>query len=229
MALSRSKQNLQEKRTKLGIEYVKSVQLLIDLAKGRIHFNDPRALVFYRVLTYFNSFPFRATSLKEAQEILANAWWVEEDDIRQEIYFATIRYYKRGAGPNSLFVRSLGYFLLEWLIFNQKVLYQKAQWKEKYFNDFLDSVELEDLSCYQPPSLFNKIFLENNFPDNELNNLTPFEKYLLYLHYGLDLPYSKIAPILLTSRRQAIHYYGRLKIKLENKYARTIKPKRPSK
>lgn len=214
------------------MRYAQDINFLIDLAKGRISSTNKHSHFFYRLFTRkVDSYMLvRVETVAEAQEMLSEAWWIEEEDIRQTLYLLTCKSYRRGAHPKSWFLRNLGYGLSDWLI-QQKVNVRYANWEQLYGfqNKQIDEDNaLENLYCCTETDLLTKLFL-NQEPIYEcFNGLNNFEKYLIYLHYSMELSYAKIAYVLLTSSKQVNFYFQKLKKKLEGLNVRMSISKRSS-
>lgn len=153
-----------------------TVKLMVQLAKGRYD-ECPKYHWFY------SRFPGRhdAEHVKDAREVVEwfrNAWWVEEEDIEQELWIILWRYnlvYKR---PKEKSMRSVAQDLRNIMIFKSRCFYRSFHWQ-------VPIEEAPESSCSAPQ---DRIVA--------LHELSPLHRYMLYAKYWSETMASPLAKIL---------------------------------
>lgn len=179
----------------VGLSYAESVEFLIELSKGRI--SQEQGAWFYG-LFLDREWPIykRPQDREEVRQRLVDAWWVEEDDIRQEIFFYTfyldVHYHRHALYLLCVWIR-------DWLINKQKVLNVKPEgWEERYRAFFFSREEIEP--CYFSYS----ILLEN------IGDLTQWEAFLFWLRYVVRMGPDKVADLIYYTPRSCWNFYREL-------------------
>lgn len=203
MVLSRSKQEVQAHRTTLGIIYRKIVKQLVDLCKGRISVRDGEW--FYKLLLK-RAIINVPQDVFEVRHKLRSAWWIEENDIQQEIFYYT---YKFNLTSNSNLLFTLGRNLRDYLIFREQVFNRQCEWEKEYLWD-----------NYKNTEFTRQIGLSMVFQINPLDacDLSLFDRYLVYLSCILKLPRYKLTKILLSKAKQVNRFQLALKERVEDYY-----------
>lgn len=213
MALPRSQQEIQEQRTKLGIEVAQIINRHVDLSKGKI--DEVAGKDFYKL--FLNREMFNPPkNIQEVRESLQKAWWVEEEDIRQFIYMSI---WRLKLTSRSYFDASLGWLLRDHLINKEKV-FTRHGFIEITYSQYLEEQLEVDLDIYERSTPFEELVLATGRWGRPLVGLTIFERYLLYLRYVLCFTTTDTAKILLTSQMQVRRFLEALRPKLEDIYVR---------
>jgi len=197
MVLSRSKQTIQEECTGLGVSFQQTVQLLLDLSKGRI---APFAgKWFYSLFLTQTHVP---TTIEGVRDKLRAAWWVEEKDVKQELLMCV---WRLGLTSKSDLKYTLGRNIKDWLI-KQRVFSRQSGWEREYLEEQKEYVELQ-----------RKVGLPMVFQANPLDicPFSLFNRYLMYLSYILKLPRPEIKRVMLSHERQINRFQTVLKEQME--------------
>jgi hypothetical protein len=156
---------------------------LIALTKGKVDVKTGEW--FYRLFTSKNT---KLTSIEEARSYLEEAYWIEEEDIEQEIY-RIIWQYKLTYRWGYWLKYNLARHIKDWILQKQKPFRR---------------LDKETYSCYmiqQPEDPPDKFYIVLDPPDN-IKTLTLYDRYLLYLDQERCLQQEETGNILLTSARQ---------------------------
>jgi len=183
MALPRSEQDIQKERSRLGVVYRDTVNLLVELCKGRV--NPVTGKWFYELFLNRGRAYNQPTTILEAQRMLASAWWIEEEDIRQELLYQTLRL---GLTSRSEIGYSLARNIREYLIYNQHLFSRSSRWEEDYTELQPTIVEKETTV----PGL-NIVFAQS-LPLSTKYSL--FDRYLIYLSCILRMSIKQIRDLL---------------------------------
>ena len=179
------------------------IQEIVDFCKGRIPVQEGR--YFYN---YFRIRQMQGKSwgvprrLWQVRTTLYHAWWIEEEDIRQQIamflfmfrpWLALNSYTRK---PYRKWFTRLKWKILKlmarWLE-GQKVFSRSRFAPLKYQDWILDNASEEEdtvLSILNPPE------------DSKQNQQNLFDRYLYYLWYTSGIDREEIAQILVTNTRQ---------------------------
>ena len=155
-------------------KFKKDLAVLISLAKGKPSLKE--GLWFYNMFV-----PTYTTTASLAHEKLLNAWYLEEEDIRQFL-LAYIWEQKVSTNFTNLRLR-LVYPLEAWLgsqVFRKRPENWETDWKEY----------ITDIQHFSDPEIKQVLETKNNL----------YEAYFQYLKYGLELDYRAMVPILLRDR-----------------------------
>lgn len=197
MVLPRIKQEIQEERASLGIEFRNTVRYLLNLSKGRISVKQGKW--FYDLFLGQRQAP---DTIEEVRELLSNAWWVEESDLKQELLLRVWRY---KLTSKSDLKYTLARNIRDWLIV-QRVFSRQNGWEAQYQGQLQQSCELE-----------RSVGLPMLFQHNPLDTcpFSLFNRYLMYLSYILKLPRPDIERVLLSQGRQVNRFQAVLKGQME--------------
>jgi len=198
MVLSRSKQEIQEERSILGIEFRKTIRYLLDLSKGRVP--TKAGEWFYGLFLGQRQAP---TTTEEVKELLSAAWWVEESDLRQELLF---RVWRHKLTSRSDLKYTLARNIRDWLI-QQRVFSRQNGWEVSYQGQLQEYYELE-----------RSVGLPMLFQHNPIDTcpFSLFNRYLMYLSYILKLPRTDIERVLLSQGRQVNRFQAVLREQMED-------------
>ena len=155
-------------------KFKRDLAVLISLAKGKPSLKE--GLWFYNMFV-----PTYTTTASLAREKLLNAWYLEEEDIRQFL-LAYIWEQKVSTNFTNLRLR-LVYPLEAWLgsqVFRKRPENWETNWKEY----------ITDIQHFSDPEIKQVLETKNNL----------YEAYFQYLKYGLELDYRAMVPILLRDR-----------------------------
>jgi hypothetical protein len=195
MVLSRSKQEIQKNYSSLGIETLETIQYFIDLCKNPIL---SKGRWFYHLLLDDPDIQFllkdKEKSLGLVQDRLREAWWIEEEDIAQEVLLYITQWKVDVTNLHNRH-RVIGRALKDWILHNQKLFHEfpiDLDPKEEYIN--------EDL----------QLSYKRSRPD-----LSHFDRYLIYLYGPLGLSHIDIAGIINTERHTLRKWVIQLQEKLK--------------
>lgn len=136
--------------------------------------------------------------LWEVRERLRAAWWVEEDEILQylrEFIWRKRLYYKRPTQGNYRILRFLlGTELRNWLVFKGKVFSYGRNLRKLEMPPLITDPRVEEEEEFG----FREMIFNNRL------DFSTYEKYLLYLGSVLGLADEKLAPLLITHKRQIL-------------------------
>jgi hypothetical protein len=180
MALSRVKQAVQERHPTLGVD-PSLISELISLCKGRE--TDRHSDWFYQL--FLDRPHTTASSIDEVQMRLAQAWWVEEEDISQQILMYVWQFLRDDISKYVPVKMILARNLRDYLISDQKVFTRHRSLL--YTQD-----PFEKQVLYGPEIIF----------DQTLKKFNTFDRYLIYLWCVLELPRRDLCKVLLQSPRQ---------------------------
>lgn len=208
MALSRNKQKVSKAPTRLGIKKPLSseeIQEYVDICKGRS--TSKKAITFYYSIID-NGLPADSPyrSIEATMEKLQSAWWVSEEDIIQEICAVFIQY---SALPDcDIFILR---YLKNYLVVVERVFSRPP-------DSLLDDVSEVDIAHEPSYSFLDARVAINASPYLQLDALTPYERYLIYLLFTLDSVSVDLAQLLGYSRMQLCWDIHDLRDKLEELY-----------
>ena len=182
-------------RDKRLARYIKETNMLVEMSKGRVSAYDYRADYFYRLFSTeqvgYSPPKYAQYSSDEIREFLFNAWWVSEDDIRQEIAYITKRYHFYPIGS---MLKIIGRCLRKYLIYREKVIDRQLFGTDQYTYEMQQKI-LTSTDQYKESSAY--VLLE---PQHELlKSLSIHDRYLLYLLYIHQFTLEEIAVILHVS------------------------------
>ena len=168
MGISRTKQKVQKDYTWLGVD-LKYVENIVRCAKG--------ISIGYRSLHFYEQFlnlrfPVigMVDTVDEVREVLQDAWWVEEEDIRQQCYMWM---YSMGhnittyVAPKYLFM-----YVRDWLLL-QKVFQRHTDWEGRC------GIETNP-TCELPQQQPDVRILFNSHPFYDCEGLSLYHRYMLY-------------------------------------------------
>lgn len=188
-----------------------AIDRLISMSKGRE--TSRAAYKFYYSFTTRNRYSIGRSDLHTTEQVrneLQEAYWVEEEDIRQFCYtwLCSFRnklghHFKTRTG-----VKYLTYALRDWLVGPMKVFSYKG-WEEKYIN-YLGN---QDYEMPQPP-LDIQIILGTSPYYKYLKELSLYNKYLIYC-YSLGYSAYTIGKINSCYHKQCKRDRSRLRDELE--------------
>jgi hypothetical protein len=201
MAIPRTEQEVQEKRTRLGIAFRNTINYLVDLCKGRIDTVDGE---WFYVLFIKDDVFNCPTTIQEVQQALANAWWIEEQDIRQELFYYTYKY-KLTSNSDARF--NLARNIRDYLIYDQRLFSRQSDWEDTYSLQQEEDTEIEIM-----PGL-DMVFAER-LPLS--SQLPLFNRYIAYLSCILELSIDEIRGILLAPKRQVNRFLKATKEMMED-------------
>lgn len=207
MVLPGIKQTVQKRNPELGIDvlYHDVIELYIRLAHGRDYTETGR----YFYSCFFDAgHPLIPDTIEEVQEALQDAWWVEDDDLRQEILLVIYRY--RNAPPPEL-KKAVSRHLRRYLVWHQRVFIKNA--------DHLHLYGTGEATLYEPrPNWECNDFFLSDFCLHMGREFTRFERYLLYLYCHLGLSKNEICAIIVNDQRQVKRFFVRLRKHMEDFY-----------
>lgn len=208
MALSRSKEEVQKFNSSMGIKFrplIRIIETFISLSKGREPMEEGRW--FYSMFLNRPRVPASFDSAEEIRAKLASAWWVEEDDIRQQIYLFIKKHNLTEYHHTKQYLSGC---LRDWLIRNQRVFSRQRNWEPQY------SISIDNLNEKTEECDLSFIFQD----DSVLKRLsfTKFERYIAYLSYILEICTNDIGEMILIDGRMVRYYLADLKQKLEEKH-----------
>ncbi len=196
MVLHRAKKTTLQDFSKLGIaqDYAKQINRLIDLAKGRI---DHQVGGWFYSLFLGRQEPYAPKTTEEVQQLLERAWWIEEDDLRQEI---AIYIYKNGINIKARLL--LSYEL--WLAISFKIIaIQVKQYIIGAGGQLFSkkrSIDFYDYKIYLDNIAEHNRLLKNNISFSILTtdklSLSNFHRYLLYLQYAVEYDIDELKRVL---------------------------------
>lgn len=184
MVLPGHKQTIQKRDTTLGVS---QIEYLVDLCKGRKLGKKSRW--FYR-LFLDRGFYGSPKSTEEVIQKIRDAWWVEEEDIKQQIQLI-IHQAHIWESYKSLVI--ISQHLRQYLIAECRVFSRQTSWVEDY--EFLSNDIVEEPRQLGLNLLFNQSVLD-------IVPTSTYNKYLLYLSCVLKLPRKDMCKVLLESTRQ---------------------------
>jgi len=168
MALSRSKQTIQKDPPRVGID-LDYIDGMVKIIKG--HGYDERANIFYGM---FLNKPLPLgpdPSIDTIREDFQNAWWIEEEDIKQECYLFS---YCKGhnidywAQASYLFL-----YLRDWIL--------KMRVFPRLHNSAERIVLEETETTYElPPPQIDLRILFNKHPFFNFKDLSLYHRYMIY-------------------------------------------------
>lgn len=166
-------------------KYVKGIEHLVSLCKGECY--DWR---FFKLFIMCNNGVSNFLSKLDVvtpgviNNYLSGAWWVEKEDIRQEIYYWI---WRLGVSSKTDLMTHIPGNLRDWLAFKQKVFWRQTNWEEPYL-EYLKYINDKRWDEYSLP--ISELFI--NEWDEEFPDLSLLDKYFIYLRYGLKLKLSQI-------------------------------------
>jgi hypothetical protein len=198
-------QRLQYKEN-LRVAVSSMIDEIVDYCKGRIPWREGRY--------FYNYFRIRSSQkkvwavpwkLREVSAALNNAWWVEEEDIRQQICLFIFMFNPwlalnaRTRRPYKKWFAKLKWKLLTLMarwIEGQKV-FGRARFEFRFQDEY--STWLLNRSSPEEENILT-IF---SAPENsKQNQQTLFDRYLYHLWYTLGTDRDELADILVTNTRQ---------------------------
>ena len=207
----------QEKvRKRLEQEYDRYLTFLIGLAKGKV--DSKTGKHFYESLLHPSWWQYaKPRTAEEVRQKLEDAYWVEEEDVRQIIITCIGRFgfffpdRDRAWRKDELEPRLEGYvrdYLLRCKIFSRN-----SGWEEPYAEWLAlpheeDNLEPEIALILQPPK--------------NIERLTLFNRYLFYLSSILNLKRYEVADCLNTSVRQINRWEDKFVVPLEQKFCKKL-------
>lgn len=207
MDIQRTQQSTQKNSQELGVVARDVFRQLLEVGKGEASLEAGQW--FYK-LCMDPRYSGTARDIEEARELLRAAWWIEKDDIQQQLLMIVFRdknylraWTKQGGGLRC----ALGRQLRDWLI-TQRTFSRQTQWESDY--KYLQEIEEEPDSTLGLPIIFN-----------DSGPFSLFERYLLYISILLGLPLARVSDIMLTQQRQINRFTAVLKNKLEELNAGT--------
>jgi len=203
MVLPGVEQEVQKSDPRLGIEE-KSLQYLLDLTKGRVY--NRSGDWFYKLFLTSTVIGVPKT-VWDIRECIQGAWWIEEEDIRQQIYLIILHH---NIPAQCNIIQYIARYLRDWLISDQKIFARQTSWQEKYIYE-------EQMAHAVEPNEPKKLDMVIQHHDV----LGLFDTYLAYLAYELKLPRQEICKALLCDPRQANRLTEKLRKKMEDIHART--------
>lgn len=207
MGLPRTKQRVQKSHSELGVIARRIFKTLLDLSQGRTSLAQGEW--FYRLFIgdRYASVPDTAEGVRES---LRSAWWVEEDDVFQQLLLFVFRdrhYLKSNTDEGAGLRVYLAYQLRDWL-FTQRIFSRQLSWESDY--QYLQ----QNVDPHQVQPGISLLF-ENSA------HFDLFNRYLMYISIVLDLSLDEKSDILLTQTRQVNRFTAVLKNKMEELNART--------
>jgi hypothetical protein len=183
---------VQEINRRLGIGVRTLISHLIALSKGKV---DSKTGEWFYTL-FLHEQP--VNSVEEVREYLEIAWWVEEEDLKQELLYYI---WQIQLSTYCELDYALARHLKDYLIYKERVFVRQNQWEARQIT---------------APAILERKFedIEILFEKNKQLNL--FDRYLIYLSYILDTPIKDMEKILLLERRQIFRLLANLKSKLED-------------
>lgn len=176
---------------------------LIALAKGKV---DAKSGQWFYRLFFGYKIPMPST-LEGIRQALEDAYWIEEEDIKQEILLIVWKHkytYRLGYWLKFNIARDLR----TWLVTKGKVFRHPDNWRDQYqqwiIEEHYNADDLPDISVVlDPPAKWS--------------GKTMFDRYFLYLSNILDLQRQEISDILITTVRQVNRFKLQIK-ELEDAY-----------
>jgi len=203
MALPRTEQDLSKDYSQLGVEVCVLIDYFLPLCKGITpNYNH----WFFRLFI-----PERAsgevaygtpTDTRGVQEVLQRAWWVEEEDIIQQVMMAI---YDGGLNPKNYIKSPVARYLRDWLLKEGRVLSRTYAEKNCWFDAKYSYQEHKEPNVSM---VFNNNFLAEC-------SLTLFEKYLLYLMNVLHMSKAESSRQLGEYKMQISRFFIKLSEKLQ--------------
>lgn len=201
MALPRLEQKISEYYPTLGVAYVHHIAYLIRLCKGQILDKSSRWFYYQFLSRGSHAAPKDVISVRDK---LVSAYWVEEDDLIQEII---ILIHSLQVTEKSNILKILGRNLRDYLVNDQRVFARQNGWEERYSVGHVEFVEPEEVAIQ---SYGLHLVFDNSLP------LPLFEKYLTYLQCILKLSINDMAKVLLKCPRQVKFFKAKMIKELEN-------------
>lgn len=156
-------------------QFKQDLKDLIAAAKGRPSLKE--GLWFYDIFL-----PQKAKTASLARELLKNAWWIEEEDIRQ--FLLCYIWENKISSRMTHLWHILAYPLRDWLCKQGIGKSRPEGWEEKWKNYIADKQHFSD------PEIKQVFETKDNL----------YKAYFKYLKYGLELNYYDMVPILLRDR-----------------------------
>jgi hypothetical protein len=203
MALSGPKQAIQALDPKLGIVDNLTATYLVRLCKGQVSYKEGKWFYHLFLDPRYYGVP---SSIEDVRAILQQAWWVEEEDLQQEITLLVLRL---GWNPDKYILPGIALNLRDHLVHHQKVFARQTDWERDY--------QLEDCFNREPRRPLEQIGLRL-LVDKETASRLPvslFYKYITYLAYVLKLSRHELSKALLCNSRQASWFKAKVKCKLK--------------
>ena len=222
MVLSRSKQTIQEFNSALGISGLRKdiAAYFIKLAKGLDY--SPTSDWFYNLFLPFDR-PSIPKDIFEIRDQLQAAWWVEEEDIQQEIAFVLLKYHdpeKDKTGTPLGLLHIVAQHLRDYLVHQEKVFLKQSDWEQSYIEQvdiYNNTVSEPEPNSDLPQKTFNLNAVMQKL-STEFPNMNRFERYVLYLKDYLGLSIGNISAIILSDSRQVDNFLHYSRLKLEDLY-----------
>lgn len=192
-------------------DYFRAIDDLVELGKGR---RDDAW--FFKMFPNKWKYKYMPDTLDGIQECLYNAWWIEEEDIRQHLLISTwsTKITSMSGYHNTYYF--LAHHLRDYLL-NQRVFSRYSGWEEHYQYHFEHVICREEEYTEASLSL-----LFNNFEGTPLQYLDTclFNKYVLYLLYIAGETCSVIGERILYTLRPTMFIMSDLKQQLEEHNAK---------
>lgn len=153
------------------------------LVKGKV--DTKTGEWFYRL---FITKQNKLTNLEQVRSYLEEAYWIEEEDVEQEIY-RIIWQFKLTYRWGYWLKYNLARHIKDWIILRMKPFRT------------LDTEEYKRYLIDYPEEIPDRFFLVLDPPD-KLKKLTLYDRYLLYLDQSKGLQQEESGNILMTSARQ---------------------------
>ena len=175
MVLSRHKSKKQKNYTRLGV-ITSVMNRLVAQAKGKL--GDKTAYSFYNMFTDRSN----AFSPKDKEDVrleLQNAWWIEEEDVRQFLYMRAVILFRKINRPitYTLVLGMLSYDLRDWLV-DQGVFDHPSHFREEYQFHLSNHLLINIEDSYENIRLGVGTLLY--LSEEESYSLSLYERYLLY-------------------------------------------------
>jgi hypothetical protein len=176
-----------------------ALHFLIDACKGRIV--DTSADWFYKLFVNRSTYNSPQT-ISQVRQLLRQAWWVEEEDLRQTLVMLILKHNIRLEGDRWV-VNALAKAIRYHLIFREKVFARQGQWK----------AHITQTGMEQGVQIFKELL--------SVLPLSWFQCYIIYLTYILELQEEEMCDILLVGPREIYRYRSEIRTKLEEYYDRS--------
>lgn len=210
MVLHTVEQEIQKYHRPLGINPEDGIQFIIDLCKGRI--DEWRGGWFYYLFISSKKAMGIPDSLSAVRSRLQSAWWIEDEDLKQEILYII---WKLDLNTKKDWIFHIGRNMKDYLV-SQRIFSRQLQWQDSY------QYEVEIQSPPNTSDYSEKIDVSVIFRDKgKLLDLSLHDRYMIYLSCVLELHSYEIEDVLLNKSRNINRFRNILKKRLEAQNARS--------
>ena len=171
----------------------KGINNLVDLAKGRIY--SPAGDWFYKL--------FRKPTVDEAREALQEAWWIEEDDLRQQIYIS-LWHVRNGKNYNMIDENLVVAYMLR----DYMESVNRHHNRERFFAAYQYDIEMAATDPAPEEQRSLDIVFEKN------HTLPTLDRYMMYLSMMLGMTNEKVAKSMLVTTDVILYRKSKLRQKL---------------